>query len=245
MQPPYQTRRKTREGEVAHHHRVQRIIWWVLVAWVCAACLGILFQLVFHIPHEIPDSVPRVVEALLRSFDSLFKLVGGLFVAIVWSVRIAIKSVLYRSSVSVSSSEHIWFPAALYTCHGMIRAWIYKTHSVFLQTHEALGHMMSDHVLLSSSIVAGLVCEMYLILTSKAVRDRRVMGTELVGQRFIIHTIVGTLSLVLALLIIHVYRTARYYHTPQETMASVILGSFLFKLTSYYSLSRRFVPMFQ
>lgn len=221
-----------RQGRLEQRNESHRFVWWLLVAWVSASCVGILLQLALHASSGIEISF---IEHVLDSFDKLFKMAGGLFVGLAWSARIVIKSCMYGfSHSSITSSEHIWFPAILYTFQGIIRAWIYKAHTVFI---DSAGHLMSDHVFLSSSIVAGLVCEIYLIATSKILQSRKTLGTLL------LYTLAGILSVILFLLIMHVYKTARYHHSPFETGASVILGSILFKLTMYLSLHHRLVAI--
>lgn len=221
------------------HHAIQktrgmRVFWWFLMAWIGASAIGILLQ--NSVSHDTTWGIGHIpgLEDILDSFDRMFRMMGGVVVGMAWSARVAIKSCIYAFSPShMSSSEHIWFPAALYTCQGIIRVWVYKAH-MFFAVDTAVGHIMSDHVLLSSSIVAGLVCEIYLIYTSKSIRDRQTIGARL------LYILAGILSIVLSLLIIHVYKTARYHHSPLETVASVLLGSILFKLTVYLTIHHHY-----
>ena len=215
-----------------NHKRCMVVIQWFLMAWIGAAVVGIL--LYESSGHR--DESTAIHMVIMSAFDRIFKKMGGLVVAMAWSARVAIKSCMYAfsptSGTRMSSSEHIWFPALLYTFQGIIRAWIYNVH--LLVVDATTGHMMSDHVLLSSSIVAGLVCELYLIVTSKSIRRQWSIGSLL------LYILVGILSVLLCLLIIHVYTTARYHHSPWETVASILLGSALFTLTGHLSIRHQF-----
>lgn len=250
-----------RHCESHHKGRVaiaDTIVRCCLIGWMTAACLGILFQILQTQPlrYDEGDTARMVVkhehqpkhigDTFLVSFDRIFKMMGGIMVGLAWSVRVAIKSLAYVFSparTSMTSSEHIWFPAALYAWQGILRAWIYNMHTAWMQANETIDHMMSDHVLLSSCIIAGLVSEIYLLLTSEihvsSVLGGRLMrsmrDTPLMVVVTCIHVLVGILGSIIILLIFHVYRTARYHHTPMETVASVALGSVLFKLTSVLS----------
>lgn len=160
----------------------------------------------------------------MRRFDHVFARIGALFVGIVWMIRLVIKSLIHIRTSAFSSlsptriihEEHVWIPAALYGLQGFIRAWFYRLHSTLEE------HIMSDHVVLASCVVAGLMCEIVIVLVSRAVikHTRLTMALKLLAAITI---------MVSVLLCIEVYYTAKYHHTPKETLVAALLGFLCFQ----------------
>jgi hypothetical protein len=213
----------------------------LLGIWMGAICLGILLQ------GESSESKP-----VQTKFDKAFRAVGGLFVAIAWFVRVAAMKtgdILRASKPSrLAGSSLVLAPGALYSAHAALRLFLYKAHTYLINTSAMAGHVMSDHVLLSSCILSGLLCELYLALqeggrgqgNTRRSRDNRTRGLlgDIIGVHTLLHVYELTLIIAIVGLAAHAHITARYFHHWSETLTSVGLGGIAFKWTGWRFLMR-------
>ena len=80
---------------------------------------------------------------------------------------------------------------------------------------------MSDHVLLSSCVLTGLLCEVYVVLR-EAVRHR--------GRRRVVLYAFGlVLVAVIVGLSMEVFATARFFHDWVDSLVAVGFGGLIFK----------------
>lgn len=187
-------------------------------------CFGIGLGMLQYSQHKGGARKGTTHLTFMRRFDAVFARIGALFVGIVWILRLCIKSLIHirtsglpkLSSVGIVHEEHVWIPAALYGLQGFIRAWFYRLHSTLEE------HIMSDHIVLASCVVAGLMCEIVIVLVSRAVikHTRLTMALKMLA---------GITMMVSVLLCIEVYYTAKYHHTPKETLVAALLGFLCFQ----------------
>lgn len=197
----------------------------ILVSIISAAWwLGLGLGMLQYSQQEGPAARRGTQLTFMRRFDYVFARIGALFVGIIWLIRLCIKSLIHirtsafskLSPARIIHEEHVWIPAALYGLQGFIRAWFYRLHSTLEE------HIMSDHVVLASCVIAGLMCEIVIVLVSRAVtkHTRLTMALKLLAAITI---------MVSVLLCIEVYYTAKYHHTPKETLIAALLGFLCFQ----------------
>lgn len=162
---------------------------------------------------------------------------GASIVFLVWAVRATIKHVL---SVSGDGPrDNIWIPVGIYGFQSVGRALIYQLHrtgviftprkwlNAALQakdiTSYEMKHIMSDHILLSASVISGLSCEAALIYMSLAHRRHPWSPAAL--------KLCAAFGIVLAALVcFESFYTARYFHPPEEIVTGAIIGLVVFQL---------------
>jgi len=186
---------------------------------------------------QFPAGEPITVKAdelPLRHFDWLFRRAGPLVLFAAWLLRAAVKHFLHFGGDG--KKDNLWIPAAVYAVQASVRTIIYELHraGVIFTPHRWLSpaaadtlhghppHVMSDHVLLSATIVGGLACEAVLLFLSMAHRRKPLSPLLLKGC--------VALTTVLAMLVCgETYFTARYFHPPSEIVAGAVLGLVLFQ----------------
>ena len=211
-------------------------IWALLALWLGAVVLGIVLRAwdrprdvsltdqLFgdlgreHRPSTRPSSSP---------FDSLFRQAGSLFVFAALSCRVVLTRMLSLGTVGGGASQRetnapsVAFVAVLYSTHAALRAALYQLHVYLIRTKTIAGHIMSDHVLLSSCVLTGLLCELYVVLR-EAVRHRG-------RRRVVLYAFGSVLVAVIVGLAMEVFATARFFHDWVDSLVAVGLGGLVFK----------------
>lgn len=175
-------------------------------------------------------------ELPLAAFDWVYRRVGVLIVFLAWGLRVIVKNVLSISGDG--PRDNLWIPAGIYGIQALGRSIVYELHragaifspcrwfEVLSRTNKILEeapHMMSDHILLSSSVISGLTCEATLIFLSLVHRRRPWSPTAL--------KLCAILATILSLLVsFESFYTARYFHPPQEIVSAAIIGLILFQI---------------
>ena len=200
----------------------------------------------------------------LQWFDRMFKKAGGLIIFVIWSLRTAIKHAIHgrRGSLGGNTStrltgihsEHVWLPGFVYLGQAGLRALVYHVHQAgYFWLHPVEWYdaffgqvsvpkdapdIMSDHVLLASTVLIGLACEVALALGSRAIH------TQQSSSKLLIIAFTAA-AFILALLVCgEMYFTARYFHSPTETLTAAVFGMALFQAPLlYYILSVLWSPV--
>lgn len=205
----------------------------LLIVWVTAICLGLVLQAQDNGTTSLRKPAPS-------PFDAAFKTFGALFVPIAWSIRMIIMWIIgQRSPIATSpASATASTPATsttarlapvslalLYSAHAALRAAFYQSHVYMMKTKVIAGHIMSDHVLLSSCVLAGLVCELYVVLTDA--------GRHRGGRRAVLYAFGILLVAVVIGMALEAFVTARHFHGWADTLTSIGLGGVAFKWTAW------------
>jgi hypothetical protein len=226
------------------HARRTIIIGLLLAVWLGAICLGVVRQ---GLGDADPSSKP-----LPTRFDRSFRRIGGLFVAIALSIRVMLMKLTGMAGaptrllgVSVGSLPPAsLLPGLVYSAHAAARAAIYHAHVYLIETKTIAGHIMSDHVLLSSCVLAGLLCELYVVLReggrahregAQEARDKQDARKKSARRRhaLLLYANGALLGAVVVGMAMHAYVTARYFHHWSETLVSLGLGGLAFKWTGW------------
>lgn len=171
-----------------------------------------------HRPSTRPSSSP---------FDALFRQAGSLFVFAALSCRVLLTRLLSLGTVGGGASQKetnapsVAFVAVLYSAHAALRAALYQLHVYLIRTRTIAGHIMSDHVLLSSCVLTGLLCEVYVVL-HEAVRHRG-------RRRVVLYAFGSVLVAVIVGLAMEVFATARFFHDWVDSLVAVGFGGLIFK----------------
>jgi hypothetical protein len=205
----------------------------LVLVWVGAVCLGLVLQA----RDDGAGPVPRPAPSLL---DAAFKAFGALFVPIAWSMRMTLmriigsRSPVPTPSAPATASASPTSPAArlapsslalLYSSHAALRSAFYRLHVHMMNTKVIAGHVMSDHVLLSSCVLAGLVCELSVVLTDA--------GRHRGGRRAVLYAFGILLAFVVTGVALEAFVTARHFHGWADTLTSLGLGMGAFKYTAW------------
>lgn len=195
----------------------------------------------------------------LQWFDRIFKKAGGLILFFIWILRTSIKHVIHGRRDTLSNrpgigSEHVWLPGFVYLGQAGLRALVYHVHQAgYFWLHPVEWYdaffgqvslpqdapdIMSDHVLLASTVLIGLACEVALALASRAIH------TQQYSSKALLITFTAAAFVVALLLCGEMYFTARYFHSPTETLTAAVFGMALFQAPLlYYILSVLWLPM--
>ena len=219
----------------------------LLVVWIAAICLGLVLQ-----ARDDGATSFRGRKPSPSPLDAAFKTFGALFVPIAWSLRMLLMRIigsrspaatsptLAATSTSSPTSSPTSLPnrlaplslALLYSAHAALRALFYQCHLYMLKTKVIAGHMMSDHVLLSSCVLAGLLCELYVVV-SDADKHRGGRRAALVAFGILLAAVVIGMAL-------EAFVTARHFHGWSDTLTSIGLGGVAFKWTAWKRVLRSY-----
>lgn len=246
------------EARKRFRHAATTSVLILLGLWFGALVLG-----AWHHDGRVPETKQEKLQLQqrisLQWFDRMFKKAGGLILFFIWSLRTAIKHVIHGRRNTLSTrpgihSEHVWLPGFVYLGQAGLRALVYHAHQAGyfwlhpIEWYDALfgqvsvphdaPDIMSDHVLLASTVLTGLACEVALALASRAIH------TQQSSSKFMLVTFTAA-AFVLALLVCgEMYFTARYFHSPTETLTAAVFGIALFQAPLlYYILSVLWSPM--
>jgi hypothetical protein len=201
-----------------------------LLLWAVSLLSGAV--LYYNDTRRHPLSHATLYQSLLRGFESVFKRAGSLFVPIAWSVRVFMKLIIHGSTRNPSQGiqkEHLWLPGLVYAVQGMLRGLVYKLHVAWTATQENAEHIMSDHVFLGSCIMIGIATEVYILLTSNIMQSSSIVR----WKRQLLVAVVGSVVVFMwILLLIQVHHTARYHHSPKESLIGAVIGIVLFSSVS-------------
>ncbi len=205
----------------------------LLVVWVGAVCLGLVLQARDDGARPVPKPAPSLLDAAFKTF-------GALFVPMAWSMRMILMRIIgsrspvptppgpATASASPTSTAARLAPlslALLYSAHAAVRSAFYRFHVYMMKTKVIAGHVMSDHVLLSSCVLAGLVCELYVVLTDA--------GRHHGGRRAVLYAFGILLVFVVIGVALEAFVTARHFHGWADTLTSLGLGVGAFKYTAW------------
>lgn len=154
-------------------------------------------------------------ELPLYHFDRFFRSFGSVIVLGV----IALRALATLAIPEAFPAPQLAVPAALYASHALIRAALYALHEAGLmfnprrwpeEVEQKAPHIMSDHILLAASTVAGLASEAMLpLLSVKGTTSRR-------GRAYIaLHVFLATLLAVLV-------SSESYFTTRWERVEDVV-----------------------
>lgn len=207
-------------------------IWALLALWLGAVVLGIVLR-AWDRPRDVSltdqlfGDLGREHRPSSSPFDSLFRQAGSLFVFAALSCRVVLTRMLSLGTVGGGASQRetnapsVAFVAVLYSTHAALRAALYQLHVYLIRTKTIAGHIMSDHVLLSSCVLTGLLCELYVVLR-EAVRHRG-------RRRVVLYAFGSVLVAVIVGLAMEVFATARFFHDWVDSLVAVGFGGMVFK----------------
>jgi len=207
-------------------------IWALLALWLGAVVLGIVLR-AWDRPRDVSltdqlfGDLGREHRPSSSPFDSLFRQAGSLFVFAALSCRVVLTRMLSLGTVGGGASQRetnapsVAFVAVLYSTHAALRAALYQLHVYLIRTKTIAGHIMSDHVLLSSCVLTGLLCELYVVLR-EAVRHRG-------RRRVVLYAFGSVLVAVIVGLAMEVFATARFFHDWIDSLVAVGFGGMVFK----------------
>ena len=200
----------------------------LVALWTGAVLLG-LVQRLWDETRTRPPST---------GYDKAFRDWGGTFVALAFSLRMALARMIGQArslkgpsstpGMSVTSVTSMSL-AFVYSGHAALRALLYKLHVHLIKTKAIAGHIMSDHILLSSCVLTGLLCELYIISREAVWHRGRRRAVLYVFALLLVAAIVG--------LAMQVYATARYFHDWSDSLVAVGLGG-IFKWTAWRTVGR-------
>ncbi|KAK9867562.1 hypothetical protein WJX84_002621 [Apatococcus fuscideae] len=130
--------------------------------------------------------------------------------------------------------------AKLYGYISLTRSLVYQVHSrgvlnwvnrVFPAELAAADHMMSDHIFLTASVAAILLCEgVFLLHHVSLVKHWRIVPKSMRSQRNHAYLAAGLCGLLYLLTVGDTYYSARYFHWRVHNNSAAVLGFIAFQL---------------
>jgi hypothetical protein len=196
-------------------HRLPAVAWGVLLAaplllWLLCILSGILLY----------ASEPQGrVEHLMEDFDRfIFKRYGSI---------LPFLPLLIRSMTTFHQSNHrssLLKCLLVYSLISALRGGIYWLHLQYQGSEQR--PLMSDHVLLASSVIALLHSEIIYSLDNLV--EMEVQCTGLLRESFTALAFVLSISL-FGLVSMNAHFTCRYFHHPVESFAAAGIGAIFFQ----------------